>query len=416
MHASAWGEVRYLRSELSVGWGCGRDHRICGGWIRRDCRRLRANWELGEEVGAGFSLVHDGKPVVDLTGGTADDSGRVYDAETLQLVFSSTKGVAAICLAMLVQAGRLDYEAPVSSDLAGVRCRRKGRPSDLMGDQSPAGLASVDNPPPLEEVLAVTPIVEAIAAQVPLWELDGSHGYHAITYGWIAAEILRRATGTRMNDWLQTNVVEPLGVEFHMGLPESEHARVAPIRSAPPPSDPEMLALMMSVMGPGTMGGRALSLDGRFSLTERTPSTGAMCGPRRSPAQQASRTPESGDDLWRDVGEVGGVRLLDDATRELATTPVTSGPDKSLVMETKFGMGFMLPDGVVPFAARFVRSRRCRRLARLRRSRSGYRVRLRDEPDGRWAAGGSPNNPPHRGGGGLRELTLSRAGCRPSIR
>ena len=50
------------------------------------------------------------------------------------------------------------------------------------------------------------------------------------------------------------------------------------------------------------------------------------------------------------VGEVGGVRLLDDATRELATTPVTSGPDKSLVMETKFGMGFMLPDGVVPFA------------------------------------------------------------------
>ena len=72
---------------------------------------FRANWEFG----AGFSLVHDGKLVVDLTGGTADDSGRVYDAETLQLVFSSTKGVAAICLAMLVQAGRLDYEAPVSS-------------------------------------------------------------------------------------------------------------------------------------------------------------------------------------------------------------------------------------------------------------------------------------------------------------
>ncbi len=58
---------------------------------------FRANWEFGEEVGAGFSLVHDGKLVVDLTGGTADESGRVYDAETLQLVFSSTKGVAAIC-------------------------------------------------------------------------------------------------------------------------------------------------------------------------------------------------------------------------------------------------------------------------------------------------------------------------------
>ena len=102
---------------------------------------------------------------------------------------------------------------------------------------------------------------------MPLWELDGSHGYHAITYGWIAAEILRRVTGIRMNDWLQTNVVEPLGVEFHMGLPESEHARVAPIRNSSSSIDPERFALMMSLIGPGTMGGRALSLDGRFSFT-----------------------------------------------------------------------------------------------------------------------------------------------------
>ena len=180
---------------------------------------------------AGFSLVHDGKLVVDLTGGTADDSGRAYDAETLQLVFSSTKGVAAICLAMLVQAGELDYDGG-ELDLAWFGAAGKADLPISWAISHRAGLASVDNPPPLEEVLAVTPIVEAIAAQVPLWELDGSHGYHAITYGWIAAEILRRVTGIRMNDWLQTNVVEPLGVEFHMGLPESEHTRVAPIRNS----------------------------------------------------------------------------------------------------------------------------------------------------------------------------------------
>ena len=121
---------------------------------------FRANWELGEEVGAGFSLVHDGKLVVDLTGGTADDSGRVYDAETLQLVFSSTKGVAAICLAMLVQAGRLDYEAPVSSIWPEFGAAGKGDLPISWAISHRAGLASVDNPPPLEEVLAVTPIVE----------------------------------------------------------------------------------------------------------------------------------------------------------------------------------------------------------------------------------------------------------------
>lgn len=312
---------------------------------------FRANWELGEEVGAGFSLVHDGKLVVDLTGGTADDSGRAYDAETLQLVFSSTKGVAAICLAMLVQSGRLDYEAPVSSIWPEFGAAGKADLPISWAISHRAGLASVDNPPPLEEVLAVTPIVEAIAAQVPLWELDGSHGYHAITYGWITAEILRRVTGIRMNDWLQTNVVEPLGVEFHMGLPESEHARVAPIRNSSSSIDPERFALMMSLIGPGTMGGRALSLDGRFSFAgENTFNRGDVWSSEIPGAAGITNARSLAMIYAATVGEVDGVRLLDDATRELATTPVTSGPDKSLVMETKFGMGFMLPDGVVPFA------------------------------------------------------------------
>ncbi|MEO0492174.1 MAG: serine hydrolase domain-containing protein [Actinomycetota bacterium] len=309
------------------------------------------NWEIDGEVGAGFSLVHDGKLVADLTGGTADDSGRAYDADTLQLVFSSTKGVAAICLAMLAQAGELDYDAPVSSIWPEFAAADKGDLPISWAISHRVGLASVDDPPPLEEILAVTPIVDALAAQAPLWEPDGSHGYHAITYGWIAAEILRRVTGTRMNEWLQANVVEPLGVEFHMGLPESEHGRVAPIRNAPPPSDPEMLALMMSVMGPGTMGGRALSLDGRFNLVgENTFNRGDVWSSEIPGAAGITNARSLATIYAATVGDVGGVRLLDDATRERATIPVTEGPDKSLVMETKFGMGFMLPDGVLPLA------------------------------------------------------------------
>ena len=312
---------------------------------------FRTNWTEDDEVGAGFSLVHDGKVVADLTGGTADDTGRAYDADTLQLVFSSTKGVAAICLAMLVQAGELDYDAPVASIWPEFAAGGKAELPISWAISHRSGLASVDDPPPLEEVLAVTPIVDAIAAQAPLWELDGGHGYHAITYGWIAAEILRRATGQRMNDWLQANVVQPLGVEFHMGLPESEHHRVAPIRNAPPPSDPEMLALMMSVMGPGTMGGRALSLDGVFTLAgENTFNRPDVWSSEIPGAAGITNAASLAKIYAATVGEVDGVRLLDDATRERATTCVTAGPDKSLVTETKFGMGFMLPDGILPLA------------------------------------------------------------------
>lgn len=312
---------------------------------------FRANWTDDEEVGAGFSLVHDGKLVADLTGGTADTTGRAYDADTLQLVFSSTKGVAAICLAMLVQAGELDYDAPVASIWPEFAAGGKHDLPISWAISHRAGLASVDDPPALGDVLAVTPIVDAIAAQAPLWELDGSHGYHAITYGWIAAEILRRATGQRMNDWLQANVVEPLGVEFHMGLPESEHHRVAPIRNARPPSDPDMIEMMMAVMGPGTMGGRALSLDGVFTLAGENTFNQPEVWSSEIPGAAGITNARSLATIYgATISEVGGVRLLDDATVARASTCVTDGPDKSLVTETKFGMGFMLDDGVVPVA------------------------------------------------------------------
>ena len=147
------------------------------------------------------------------------------------------------------------------------------------------------------------------------------------------------------------DVVEPLGVEFHMGLPESEHARVAPIRNSSSSIDPERFALMMSLIGPETMGGRALSLDGCFSFSgENTFNRGDVWSSEIPGAAGITNARSLAMIYAATVGEVDGVRLLDDATRELATTPVTSGPDKSLVMETKFGMGFMLPDGVVPFA------------------------------------------------------------------
>ena len=111
---------------------------------------FRANWTDDDEVGAGFSLVHDGKLVADLTGGTADDSGRAYADDTLQLVFSSTKGVAAICLAMLVQAGELDYDDPVASIWPEFAAGGKGaahRRDKPVAEMALAGLECLDHGP-----------------------------------------------------------------------------------------------------------------------------------------------------------------------------------------------------------------------------------------------------------------------------
>ncbi len=312
---------------------------------------FRANFE-GVEHGAAFCLYVDGKKVVDLTGGFVDAAKmQHYSEDTLQLVFSSTKGVAAICLAMLHEQGVLDFDATVASVWPEFGSAGKGDIPISWPLSHRAGLATVEDPPPIEEVLKVQPILDALAAQAPLWDLDGSHGYHAITYGWIAAEVLRRLTGARMNDWLQEHVVEPLGAEFWMGLPEEHHHRVSPMRVGPPPSDPAALERALAMFAPGGMGGRALTLDMSMGMIDANMSW-------NRPDVWSSEIPGAAGitnaaSLARiyaaTVSQVDGVRLFGDATRELVATPVTSGVDKSLLLETKFGMGFMLTDETLPW-------------------------------------------------------------------
>jgi CubicO group peptidase (beta-lactamase class C family) len=223
-----------------------------------------ANFSDHGDVGAGFCLYVGGKPVVDLTGGVADPrTGRAYDADTLQLVFSTTKGAAAICAAILHERGELDYDAPVAEYWPEFAAGGKEAMTVGWMMSHRGGLATVDEAPPLAEVLAVDPIVERLAAQSPLWEQDGSHGYHALTYGWLVGELIRRISGQRIGAFLQDNIAAPLGLEFWIGLPEEQEARVAPLLSSPPPTDPAAVALMEALMGLETLGGRALSLSER---------------------------------------------------------------------------------------------------------------------------------------------------------
>ena len=310
-----------------------------------------ANFAEHDDVGAGFCLYVDGKAVVDLTGGVADPAtGRAYDADTLQLVFSTTKGVAAIAAAILHERGQLDYDAPVAQYWPEFAAGGKAEMTVGWMMSHRGGLVTVDEAPSFAEVLAIDPIVEALAAQAPLWDQDGGHGYHALTYGWLVGELVRRITGKRLGAFVQENVAGPLGADFWIGLPEDQEPRVAPLLSMPAPTDPAAIELMLAVMGPETLGGRALSLNGAFTIGDgdnvfNTREVHAS----EIPAANGITTASSLARIYAaTIGEVDGVQLMNDATRERATTTVTSGNDRCLVMETKFGMGFMCYDGVLP--------------------------------------------------------------------
>ena len=135
-------------------------------------------------MGSAFCVHVGGRKVVDIYGGTFDRKGtRPYDQDTLQFVFSTTKGATAACANLLAQRGQLDLDAPVATywpEFAQVGKGRYARPL-LLSHQ--AGLPAIDASLSPEEIQAWDPIVAALAEQKPFWEPGTAHGYHALTYG-----------------------------------------------------------------------------------------------------------------------------------------------------------------------------------------------------------------------------------------
>src|SRR5688572_6669480 len=188
------------------------------------------------EVGAGFTLFVDGVMVADLYGGVIDEvTSEPYTDETLQVVFSTTKGATAACASLLAQRGLLDFDAPVTTYWSEFAQAGKQEIPVRWLLCHKAGLPTVDRTMTFDETLAWQPVIEALAAQAPYWQPGTRFGYHAITYGYLVGEVVRRITGMTMGEFWQREFARPLGLEFFMGLPVELESRVAPMIPGPPP-------------------------------------------------------------------------------------------------------------------------------------------------------------------------------------
>jgi len=305
---------------------------------------LVANLESGQDRGAGVAVVHRGKLVVDLMGGHRDRNGEVpYGPDALQVVFSTTKGVTALAVAMCVERGLLDYGERVAAYWPEFAANGKDTitVAELLGHR--AGLYTVDGPMTLEEALDWDTVTSRLAATAPHFEPGSTHGYHALTYGWLAGELVRRASGMSIGEFVQRNISGPLGVEFWIGLPAEHDHRVAHLMAHPVPSfPPEIARFMLDHGGPGSLGEKALSLNGAFGP-----------GAFNKPEVRAAMIPgANGIGNARalatiyaaTIGEVNGVRLISEETRRLAAASVTPEGEKDLILghPTVFAKGYML--------------------------------------------------------------------------
>ena len=195
---------------------------------------FEANWTDHDEVGASLCVIVGGETVVDLWGGHADPGrSRGWERDTIANVYSSTKGIAAAAAAMLVDRGTLDVDRPVADYWPefGQAGKSEIKVRHLLTHE--AGLAGVDEELPDGAVLDWDHMVGALERQAPMWTPGEGMGYHAITYGWLVGEVIRRIDGRTCGQFVLDEIAGPLGVDFFIGLPESEDARTADLLPAP---------------------------------------------------------------------------------------------------------------------------------------------------------------------------------------
>ena len=196
------------------------------------------NFTRGEETGAGFAVIRDGETLVDLFGGYTDRRKTTpWQRDTLVPVFSSTKAVAAAVMACLADADKLGYNQRVAS--IWPEFAAAGKENVTIGDvlSHQAGLSGITDPTwQPEDWLDWDKTCAVLAAQKPIWEPGTQAGYHPVTYGYLVGEIAKRAGDRSLGTILREDICAPHDIDFHIGLPDSEHRRCADLikpRQAP---------------------------------------------------------------------------------------------------------------------------------------------------------------------------------------
>ncbi|HEY2773273.1 MAG TPA: serine hydrolase domain-containing protein [Candidatus Binatia bacterium] len=207
---------------------------------------FEANFAEGREVGASFAVQIDGRMVVDLWGGFTDAARtRVWQKDTLANVWSTTKGFAALCIAMLVDRRELSYDQTVASIWPAFAAAGKENltVAEVLSHQG--GLSGVTTKIRASDYADREKILSMLAAQEPLFA-TGQSGYHAMMYGFLAGEIVRRVSGRSLGRFFAEEVAGPLGADAWIGLPEKDDARAAemvPAAGPPTTSDGAPVAL-----------------------------------------------------------------------------------------------------------------------------------------------------------------------------
>ena len=324
-------------------------HGHCAPGFERVRDALADTIVTGAEVGAALAVYVDGNAVIDLWGGHADGARtRPWERDTLVNLYSVGKAVTAVCALRLVEAGRLDLDAPVARYWPEFAQAGKAEIPVRYVLTHQVALPAIARPLPSGAWRKWDVMTEALAAQAPWWEPGAGHGYHVNMQGFLLGEIVRRITGTTLGTYLRESLAGPAGIDFFIGLPAELDARCAEL--LPPPPSPEGDALRRQLgADPASLSGVALMRVNAYRNPPEVSGTGVV----NTRAWRAAEVPSTnGHGNARAVarlysalagdGTLDGVRVLSPQTIARASAEQVQGEDLVLQRPTRFGLGFQL--------------------------------------------------------------------------
>lgn len=301
------------------------------------------NFKKGKERGAAASIVVGGKTVVDIWAGHSDFwKKQPWEKDTLANVFSTTKGVTAMCVHRLIEQGRLDPDKPVAAYWPGFEKKGKEAITVRMLLNHTAGMVAIKRRLPGNAIYDWNAMINALENQSPWWEAGGQ-GYHAVTFGWLVGQVIRKITGMSVGQFLKKEITGPLGLDIHIGLDEAEHHRSATmIMVRVPTIHHDCLQLTKEIVMHPT-GATSCAFGNPFTII-----TGCNSRQWRNaeiPSANGQATARALAKLYgilANGGIEGNIHVLSPDSIRRCWEETSTGLDGVLQVKTRFSMGFML--------------------------------------------------------------------------
>ena len=300
------------------------------------------NFSACNEVGACVTVSVHGRRVVDLWGGVRDPAtGQPWEQNTLAVVFSCTKAATALCAQLLIDRGLLELDAPVSRYWPEFAANGKESATVRMMLNHSVGVPAFREPLELGAYYDWDGMVQRVADERPFWEPGSQCGYHMISFGWTVGELVRRVSGLSLGEFFHREIAGPLGLDFYIGLPESEEFRVAPVTPYRPGPGDKLSDFTMALIDKSSVQWLALLNSGRHDINSReahAAEIGGGGGITNARSLMKMYEPLAAPER-SDLPQLMSAERIDD----MRTLSMESAQDAVLLTQTRFGQGFMLP-------------------------------------------------------------------------